>query len=425
MIAKDWEKALEIKNEMFKLPFQTDNLLKKQTYWLVIKTISLSQELSKDSYHTQEILSEIMKYARITDTQLTSAFIWASSKVAPTWKLYLDFMLWVNFDKLKEPQQIEKNAILIAKNLLSIINKEESTTSYFTNWIYTSSEQNPEMPYLKYYAIKLLIKDKNIEKAHKLILELLQVKQKEFWVWHLLSSCYQEKPDLQFSVFCKAISLNNKPEMLRGVRQDFMRLLIKNEMWANAKYEIEEIIDIRKSHGWQIPEDVRENLYNQNIINIKSEKVDYRKFAKDVEQEFLQTLPKAAIAITKIDLQNGYAYYITENQVGGKFPLSITKGTALKVGDSCYGYMTKHVQKNFDIIKSVVLSKDSHSWLKSFEGVLSIKSSGIGFVDCIYLSERIILKNKLTNNVKIKGLAIRSYDAKKSKEGWSGIIVFE
>ena len=143
----------------------------------------------------------------------------------------------------------------------------------------------------------------------------------------------------------------------------------------------------------------------------------------DIEDLFFQSFDKKPIVITRLDLQNDFAYCLDENRIGGKFALQLANGNELKAGDNCKVYLTKHPFKNYQIIKKIELSETEHDWLKPFDGNLSIKASGIGFVDNVYISEKIILKNELTNNQKLAGVAIRSYDSKKNKEGWSGLIV--
>ena len=420
MANNDISKVLELKTKMFLMPFYSDELLKKQVYWQVVKTIDLIQKTG-NTLHVEGLVRELILFPKNTDLQLTGAFVWAVSKAKLKPDLLFDFLQWISFELIEDSSLIEKLGVLIAKSLLGYQSTETQKSGLFETWVLKKVEQFPDLPFLKYYAVKLLLKNNNMEEARLKAFELVKLKPNEFWVFHILGACFEGQPRLQISAYCKALTIKNKPEMHLGVRQDFAELLVKYGKWNFAKSEIEEIIRIRNTKGWKITPEVA-GWYNMlEIKNTNAERLQYARYIEDIEDKVFGTYSQAAVVITKIDKILGFGYYIAENKKGGKFSLSILNELQLGV---CYtAYFVKHPVADYDILKRLVKLSEVPKWVRSFEGTLNIKEAGFGFVNDIYVSGKFISNNNLQQGDYLNGSAIESFDLKRNKNGWMAHVL--
>lgn len=129
------------------------------------------------------------------------------------------------------------------------------------------------------------------------------------------------------------------------------------------------------------------------------------------------------IVMIKIDEPAQMAYYMTENEGGGKICLPKTQTPGIEIGKVYKAYTRKHPTRDYNQVMRISDTDESVSWFKKFTGVIRINASGIGFVDNAYVSANLVAASKLRTDMLTNGYAIKSHDHKKNQEGWKVIYI--
>lgn len=422
---KDWMMILDIKESLFALPFHQDSMLQTQVYWLVVKTVSQAIKHQQPLYFGQKMLAELLHLPNTNDLTLSLAFLSIAAKVRVDWRAYLAFNLWANISSIVEPTELERLVIPIAKTMLE--EQKEYEFSYvfyvFFDWIESVSVRYPELVYVRYYAVQLLIHTGDLEQAQLLVKDLVKAKKNDFWVWQLMATCYKDKVAINHSALCKALALGGKEQMLVGLRQEFAEKLIAKDNWKAAKYEIEKIVDIRTKESWKIPAKIQEWMNKAEYNNTIGLATNYVSYTNTAEELLWENAPSMLIVVTKIDVTTQMAYYVSENDGGGKICLQKTQTPRIEIGEMYKAYIRKHPTRDYNQVVRLTNTDEKVSWFKKFTGVIRINGSGVGFVDNAYVAANLVATSKLRTDMLTNGYAIKSHDHKKNQEGWKVIYI--
>jgi len=422
---QDWMMISDIKESLFGLPFYQDSMLQTQVYWLVVKTVSQAIKHQQPLYFGQKLLSYMLYLPNTNDSTLSSAFLTIAAKVRVDWQAYLAFNLWANISNVGEPTELERLAIPIAKTMLEEQKTYEFSYVFYTffDWIENISVRYPDLVYVRYYVVQLLIKTNDLEQAQVLVKDLVKAKKNDFWVWQLMATCYKDKAEISHSALCKALALGGKEQMLVGVRQDFAEKLIAENNWSAAKYEIEKIVEVRTKEGWKIPAKIQEWMAKSEYKDTIGFATNYIEYTYIAEELLWETAPSMLIVLTKIDEPTQMAYYITENDGGGKIALSKTQTPRIEIGNVYKAYTRKHPTRDYNQVVRLTDTDEKVSWFKKFIGSIRINASGIGFVGNAYVAANLVAASKLRTDMLANGFAIKCHNHKKNQEGWKVISI--
>lgn len=156
----------------------------------------------------------------------------------------------------------EKTLLQIATELLE--KKEYHLLSILMPWLDLAIQKYPDNIWLCYKKAKILIETGLADEAEKYLLPVVKEKRKEFWAWEALGSLYSKADtDLAIACYCKALTCGADEKFLVSTRIDFAELLIKKELFNEARHEIETSVKVREQNGYRIPHDVL-RYYTQN-----------------------------------------------------------------------------------------------------------------------------------------------------------------
>lgn len=423
---QDWMMVSDIKESLFGLPFYQDSMLQTQVYWLVVKTVSQAIKHQQPLYFGQKLLADLLYFPNTNDLTLSSAFLTIAAKVRVDWQAYLAFNLWANISSIVEPTELERLAIPIAKTMLDEQKEPEFRYIFYTffDWIESVSIKYPELVYVRYYLVQLLIKTNDLEQAQVLVKDLVKVKKNDFWVWQLMATCYKDKAEISHSALCKALALGGKEQMLVGLRQEFAEKLIAQENWKAAKYEIEKIVEVRTKEGWKIPTKIQEWMKKPEYKNTIGLATNYQVYTHTAEELLWENAASMIVVITKIDVPTQMAYYITEKEGSGKiYLLKIPPVPSIEIGNTYKAYTRKHPTRDYNQVVRLTDTDEKVSWFKKFMGSIRINASGIGFVGNAYVAANLVAASKLRTDMLANGFAIKCHDHKKNQEGWKVISI--
>jgi tetratricopeptide (TPR) repeat protein len=154
----------------------------------------------------------------------------------------------------------------------------------------------PEQEWFEYYYGQLLVQTGDLARARELIVPLARRKQSEFWAWDTLAATYgEENGEKRLACLCRALLCRTKDEsFLVNVHTELGALLVRLQMYAEAKCEIGKAAAIREEKNWKQPEEIRAwqaTGWYKNAAALESNEAFYRKHAPFAETLLYEGLP--------------------------------------------------------------------------------------------------------------------------------------
>lgn len=396
-------------------------------------------------------LFEVIKNFHFSKPSEAYSFIYkAFHKGYHYWSNYLTFADWWNFDNLRSEDYLneefngkkimsiaEQAYIAYAGKLLEgeaigpvgkdrLINNEKIQS--FMPKLDTLIESHPEYQYPLYFKAKLLLAMGGDENVLSAFLPFAKQRRNDFWVWELMAEIYSDDKDIQFSCYCKALSLKTPEDFLVKLRQNFVELLIERNMYEEATTEIQIIIDTRQKNAWKMPSQLKLWSEQEWFKSGDRHKQNLELYANNIgkaEEILFQDIPEELIAVEFVNESKGMLSFVKNKH---KFGFFNYKGNLKKpkIGDLLMVRFNGDGQDNFYKIltlKKVDPELPSEA-IRSIEGVLRvINPQGFGFIDGVFVEPNIIKVSKMADGQQVKGRAILSFNKKKNEWGWKAIEI--
>ena len=439
-----------IKIRDLRLP-EDEKMVFDNSAWQIGSFVFALQKTEQVDYRKINELFEIIKNFHFTKPSEAYSFIYkAFHKGYQNWSGYLLFAEWWDFENLRSEDYLkeeydgkkimsiaEQAYIAYSKKLLEgepadpfgqqrVIDKER--IELFLPKLDAIIEKHPDYQYPPYFKAKLLLAMGGDENVLSAFLPFAKQKRNDFWVWELMAEIFSEDKDIQFTCYCKALSLKTPEDFLIKLRQTFAKMLIEKSMYNEAKTEIQKVIDTREKHQWKLPNEITQwtaqNWYKS--ATSKKDNLDlYSKFLKQAEEILFRDVPEELIVVEFVNENKSMLNFVKDKRKFGFFNYSghLTKpqvGDLLEVrfnGDGQEGF--------FKILTAKKANPNLKSEaIKNFEGTLKVISpQNFGFTEETFIEPKIIQDNNLADGQTIKGRAILSFNKKKSDWGWKAIDI--
>lgn len=402
-------------------------------------------------YGNIDELFEILREFHFTKPSEAYSFIYkAFHKGYQNWPKYLTFADWWNLENLRSEDFLkeefngkklmsiaEQAYIAYSKKLLEgepldpfgqqrVIDKEKIQS--FLPKLDALIEKHPDYQYPPYFKAKLLLASGNDENVLSAFLPFAKQKRNDFWVWELMAEIFPEEKDIQFACYCKALSLKTSEDFLVKLRQTFAEMLIEKKMYAEAKTEIQKVIEARENHEWKLPNQImqwREQEWYKSASAKRDNQDLYSKHIKQAEEIMFQDIPEEIVAVEFVNENKSMLNFVKDKRKFGFFNYSgnLTKpriGDLLKVrfnGDGQDGfYKILSAKKAEYNLKSEAV--------KDFEGTIKVISpQNFGFIEDIFIETKMIEERAITAGQLVKGRAILSFNKKKNEWGWKALEI--
>ncbi|MEO0074787.1 MAG: hypothetical protein ABIK31_01575 [candidate division WOR-3 bacterium] len=442
------ENLIKIKD--LQLP-EDEKMIFDSCAWQIGSLVFALQKTEHVDYSKINELFEIIREFHFTKPSEAYSFLYkAFHKSYQNWSNYLTFADWWNFenfrneDYLKEEVNglkmmsiVEQAYIAYSKKLLEgepldpfgqqrVIDKEKIKA--FLPKLDNLIEKYPQFQYPSYFKAKLLLGLGSDENALSAFLPFAIQKRNDFWVWELLAEMFPNDKEIQFSCYCKALSLRTPEDYIVKLRQTFAKMLIEKGMYNEAKAEIQKVIETRQKKLWKIPFEILEWTKQTWFNNAMAEKDNwelYKKNLQTAEEILYQNIPEELVAVQFVDENKSILYFIKDKNKYGffKYMYVLTKP---KVGDLLLvRFIGIPHNGYYKILTAKKAEPDLHSdAVKEFDGILKIaENRKFGFINDMYIESNLIEKFKLKDGQKLKGMAVLSLDKKKNKWGWKVIEI--
>ncbi len=419
--------------------------------WQIGSLVFGLQKAEHVDYAKINELFEIIKDFHFTKPSEAYSFIYkAFHKGYQNWSSYLTFADWWNLENLRSEDFLkeefngkkmmsiaEQAYIAYSKKLLEgepldpfgqqrVIDKEKIQS--FLPKLDALIEKHPDYQYPPYFKAKLLLASGNDENVLSAFLPFAKQKRNDFWVWGLMAEIFSEDKDVQFSCYCKALSLNTSEDYLVKLRQRFAEMLIEKRMYNEAKTEIQKITTTREKHEWKLPNQIVQwtgQEWYKSATAKKDNQDLYSNHKKLAEEILFQGIAEEIVAVEFVNENKNMLNFVKDKQKFGFFNYSghLTKP---QIGDLLKVRFNGEGQNGFYKILTAkkTASNETSEAIKDFEGIIKVISpQNFGFVEDIFIEAKIIEGSKLTDGQLVKGRAILSLNKKKNEWGWKAIEI--
>jgi len=145
-----------------------------------------------------------------------------------------------------------------------------------------------------YYLARAWIKCGRTEDARTLLLPVVRRNQSQSWAWQQLAACFEETDPQCVSCRCRALLCpGQEAEFLVKIRLSLAQNLLAKGMTGEAKFEVDEVVRVRKENNWPIRDDLlemtRSAWYHDAMSRDGSN--HYREWAENATEILVSGLP--------------------------------------------------------------------------------------------------------------------------------------
>lgn len=320
-----------------------------------------------------------------------------------------------------------------SKKLLSldISVTTEQRINEFIDVLSIQIKNNPSFQWLPYYKTKLLSKVNRKEEALEAVISFARTKSNEFWIWDLISELVNDD-DEKSNCLCAGLLCKTKPEMIVGLQEKIIPLLIGKKMFSNAKYELDELISTRMREWGKISRKLQEWKNESWYTETKSaESRDTLKvYASKAEEILYRTLPFTDIFVTYINKDKGtihFAYIENSDRSNikeGYVYIDSIKGDHKWMTDDALKVRMMEDNKRPNLFTIYNVAPGDETFLTNFiqTGIGYVDkeyTNPFAFVDDVYISPKLVKENKIDDYDKIGYVKKRRFNRRRNLWGWA------
>ena len=410
---------------------ELDSRLYSEFGWIIYH--ALHADKSDNVTYRKEMLARYLKLKLETPSLLHSLILGEAVKVEKTWPeqfMFTTFVSMWDLDNLRDddwqrfvtdsrrtlPSTVEKMIYLYTKEVRAVNGVVPSEK--FLQVLDKAIEKWGKDENLLRCKAMLCEKRGQIDEAIVLYKKILTINSQKQYLWSELANLVDDI-DVKKGLLCKALMSNINEEFIGKIRMHLAEILIGQNLYANALFELNKIKQTYESHGWnlspefqslasQIPSNVSEENNTRRYMSWAAccNQFLYSEYDSDImvklaERTELKKVPgKQDKRVTSWQLidKNGK----TQNIRPRKFALSkAPNGTCFEVKLS-----------GNDIVHMSPSSADGIDWVKNVSGTLRKKTNkdgkDFGFVSDCYVHGKLI--RGVQDGETICGVAIRRSD---------------
>ncbi len=392
--------------------------------------------------HADELF-EIAK--KLSFTKLSEAYSFLFKAFHTAFKLsqqYVQFVDWWGLENFRK-EDFEKEKLPNGKDVMSIAEQayiayakhllpEKSSSSQLVNpdkikefipKLDKVIDDHPEFQYPPYFKAKLLLALGDKEHMLSALLPFARKKMNDFWVWEVLSEAVSAEDQI-LSCYCRALLCRTQEEFLIGIRQRIAALLIRKELYSEAKNEIELLVAARTEKNFKIPAPVSNWMQQdwfKNAAAADNNTEFYKRHQDAAEGLLFSDYPEEEIVVDFVNTDKKILNFVSTDERSGFFKYD-RFATDVNIGDVLNVRFKEKkpegLQQIYSVSKSTVPGA-AGSLLKTISGKVRIgEGKNFGFVENVYIHPATIKTLNLSNGLQIKGTALKTYNSEKKEWGW-------
>ncbi|WML29226.1 hypothetical protein RCG24_14670 [Neobacillus sp. OS1-32] len=319
-----------------------------------------------------------------------------------------------------------------SKKLLSLDNSmvTEQRINSFIDVLNSKIQNNPTFEWLPYYKAKLLMKANRKEEALETITSFARTKSKDFWIWDLISELVND--DEKFNCLCAGLHCKSKPDMIVGLQEKVIPILVRKRMFSNAKFELDELISTRMRKWGKISQQLEE--WKKENWYIESKSAESREalkgYADKAEEILYRTLPFTNIFVTYINKDKGVINfaYLGSGSLStlreGYFYIDSIKETHRWEKDKALKVRMLADKKRTNLFKIYEIVPGDETFISNFiqTGIGYVDKEDVNpfaFVNDVYIPPKLVKEHRIENCDKVEYIKKRRFNKRRNTWGWT------
>ncbi|GAB2596515.1 DUF7017 domain-containing protein [Spirosoma areae] len=310
----------------------------------------------------------------------------------------------------------------VAKQLLQGVLLPDELAAPWIDRLASLAAQHPDWDFLPYYQARLLIRLDRPTEAMAVFLPFARMKTNDFWVWSLLAELVS--PEEVPACYARALTLGTPEAFLVNVRQRMAAWLILKNRWADARAEIDRLVQTRQVNQWPLPTQVQQWLNDSRYTQAEIVSLGgwYRGLLPLAERLLWADSPETVALVTGVDATGHYVNVSIDERTSGSFPANKYKLQPC-VGDRlALRYTLQEKNGRMQLRVQTANATDAlptHLQTRTLSGPLRVvDGKRFGFVGDIYVPADLLMASVRLTDALVTVEAIASWDAVKQKSGW-------
>ncbi|KAA6329520.1 hypothetical protein EZS27_021679 [termite gut metagenome] len=183
----------------------------------------------------------------------------------------------------KDGEKYKPLAIKTIKKVFDVIQNQQNNNEADFLWLITAYDKAvklfPTDEWIFREKALLHIKNQDLDSAIKIYRELVLDLGDKHYIWHEFSTCLSDK-NLKIGMLSKALEMQKQEDFLGDIHLDLARLLIEENIFENAFFELQAYKNHRESKSWKLSalyEELKSKI-NISNSNIKTNRDLYKKY---------------------------------------------------------------------------------------------------------------------------------------------------
>lgn len=253
-------------------------------------------------------------------------------------------------------------------------------------------------------------------------------KNNDIRVWQLMAEVYATLDgEKAIACLCKAIVSSKQEGFLVYVRYNLARLFHQMGMDAEAKTELQHVVNFRQSIGKPIPPNIEafmaEPWYEQATA-FKNNWSLYSKYSNTADDLLYPNNPSYIGVITYIDPQGQKVFYRLNKDYAGTFPMKRFR-FRFAVGQA-YRFRVEEEPGGRLKVLAIYPTRElpPSDLARPFAGIVTQRRpGGPAFVEGIFVPPTLVDSYRLVDGMPVTGWSVITFDKKKDQWGWSAMAI--
>ncbi len=324
---------------------------------------------------------------------------------------------------------VERLTMATVKQLLGKVIIPDEVAAPWLARLTDLAARYPDWDFLPYYHAQLLQRLHRPAEAMAVFLPFARRKKRDFWVWSLLADLLTASPDTTtpdkvLACYARALTAGAPEPFLVKVRQRLAALLIGMNRWADARAEIDRLVQTRQAQNWPLPSAVMDWLNDIHYTQATPQRIGhwYEEAQKTADALLWHDLPETIGLVIGFDPTGKTAGVALTDRLTAwvpvaKLPAVPAPGDRLAVR---YVVKTKGDKAKVQVLTIRLTAEQTTGVaIRTVTGPLRVvPGKGIGFVRNVYVGADLLTQRPGLADELVRVVAVARWDAVKQQSGW-------
>lgn len=284
---------------------------------------------------------------------------------------------------------------------------------------------NESTYYLKWSIAKAYVMLHELDKAQQIILDLLQAKPNEFWLWNGLVNTIENDHLLALSCYCKSLLCQNRLQFNGAAKFGVIKELVALEQYDMASAELHELVTFKIDNHQKINDQLNAYLH-ADWYNPDAERLPkdfYREHSEMAVELLCQSLPKTIGIVNYVSKSQNRAFIVADGDISLTYQYDSKE--PLYEMDVVSVIYTRYEDQDGTVRYNVAAcnkidEEPPTSLVMKFKEPIKVIDTGLAFTkeSNVFIENRLVQTHNLMNGHIVSGVAVRSFNKKKNCWGW-------